>query len=260
MAATAEAPTNVRPETEWPYRFEVLPLDELTVDPGYQRPLTTFVNEVRDDWKPHLVGTIFVSERRNGDHVIVDGQTRWSAAREREDVTNLPALVYHDLTPAEEAKLMADLAKKRRQIRTYDQFRAELFAGDAEAKDIARLAKRHAGLDLRQERTFSKAPPITALQQAYRKGVLREVLEVVSNAWSPDCDGALGNQTLRGLTYFLTTQERVDLARLTDRLGRVDPLTIPTRARALQQAREARGQFVPFVSEVILSEYTRRSR
>lgn len=260
MAALAEVPAAVRPETEWPYRFEVLPLESLRVDEGYQRPPTTFVDEVADDWKPHLVGTIFVSERSVDDHVIVDGQTRWRAALKRGDVTNLPALVYFDLTPEEEAKLMADLAKKRRQIRTYDQFRASLFGKDPEAVAIARLAKKHGGLDLRAHKTFSDAPPITALQQAYRRGVLPDVLHVISESWGSATEGALSNQTLRGLTHFLTHQESVDLERLIDRLQRVDPMSLPARARGLQTSKEGRGSLAPYTAEILLTEYVRRAR
>jgi hypothetical protein len=49
--------------TRWPYRFAMVPLDRLFVDADYQRPLTSFVEEVARDYDPAKVGTLLVSER-----------------------------------------------------------------------------------------------------------------------------------------------------------------------------------------------------
>jgi hypothetical protein len=53
-AATAEAEVSeTTAETqEWPYRFEIVLLNELAVDEGYQRPLTNFWEHVRDNFQP----------------------------------------------------------------------------------------------------------------------------------------------------------------------------------------------------------------
>src|SRR5205809_499756 len=85
----------VRPPEEWPYRFEVIPLDRLFIDKHYQRPLTTFWKIVREDFQPALVGTLTVAPR--GDqYAVIDGQTRVVAMRERGTPAAAPCLVYTD--------------------------------------------------------------------------------------------------------------------------------------------------------------------
>jgi hypothetical protein len=89
VAAISDAPADT---PDWPYRFEIIPLEELAVDSAYQRPLTSFWQTVRDRFNPALVGTLVVSERKNGSKWIIDGQTRWEAMRARVAQRAVPGL------------------------------------------------------------------------------------------------------------------------------------------------------------------------
>src|SRR5262245_7968887 len=88
----------------WPYRFAMVPLDRLFIDADYQRPLTSFVEEVTRDYDPAKVGTLLVSERDDGRYAVFDGQTRMEAMK-RNGEPDAPCLVYSGLTEAEEAQL-----------------------------------------------------------------------------------------------------------------------------------------------------------
>src|SRR3954468_12926784 len=124
---------------KWPYRFEMVPLDRLTVD-IYQRPLTTFVDEVTNDYNPALVGTLIVSEREDGTVAVIDGQTRAEGMR-RNSEPAAPCLIYSGLTREDEAELFADLQTKRRGMATYLRFRATLIARRPEALAIAEIVQ-----------------------------------------------------------------------------------------------------------------------
>jgi hypothetical protein len=128
----------------WPYRFELIPLDDLFVDPTYQRPLSSFAERIKRNYNPAMVGTLVVSERndrrRKASYAVVDGQTRkYGMAANDEPVA--PCLVYTDLSPADEAKLFADLQTQRRGMATSLRFRAALLSGDGEAQTIAAIAR-----------------------------------------------------------------------------------------------------------------------
>lgn len=281
MSAVAALPDqDVRPAHEWPYKFESIPLDDLAIDESYQRPATTFVNEVARDWNPMLVGAIFVSEREDGARVIVDGQTRWRAALQRREAgepvpPDLPSLTYYGLTPSEEAQLMSQLAKKRRQIRTIEAFKAAYIGNDPDAKGIVKIAKKYR-IELLGQFGQHDAPPITAFEAAYRarpfadldgkkRNMLDAVLWVMDAAWHRDGEAqhpavarGTGNQILRGLRRFLETNERVDLLRLADRLAEVEPKIVRARAQQLAQAKGAGAASAPYVAEVVLTIYGKR--
>src|SRR5262245_33102389 len=62
---------------EWPFEVKLLPLDRLLVDDTYQRPPhKKFIADNVEAFDETLVGTIDVSERRNG-YAILDGQQRY---------------------------------------------------------------------------------------------------------------------------------------------------------------------------------------
>src|SRR4051812_16232170 len=138
-SAKGDAVATNNDRRSWPYRFELVPLDRLFVDADYQRPLTSFVERIANDYDPAKVGTLTVSERKKGPHAIVDGQTRWEATKRQpseelpvDDAGRpiVPCLVYYGLSREQEAQLFASLQTDRRGMATYLRFRASLVAKD----------------------------------------------------------------------------------------------------------------------------------
>jgi DNA-binding phage protein len=269
MAATATkpkpapsiklAPDAVRPANQWPYRYEVVPRGRLSVDHRYQRKLTDFVNRVKRDWNPALVGTLIVSERSDGTLSIIDGQTRWEGSEEHVD--SLPCLIYEELTLAEEAALFADLQTKRRNMRTYERFRAQLQAGQPQAVTISRVATAN-GFDLAVEETSHTLRAVAALERVLNdadEDHLNDVLRVISSAWGPTRDAARTDM-VRGVSRFILNQERLDLERLIERLSRTTPDVLRHRAAAISQGRGAGGSTAAgkYMAEAILTEYMKR--
>jgi hypothetical protein len=260
MAAVAEASsTNV--DYEWPYRFEISPLDDLSIDETYQRPLTTFWKEVSEGFNPALVGTLIVSERRNGSKVIIDGQTRWSAMRER-GLHDAPCLIYEGLSKADEAALFSDLQTQRRGMRSYHRFRAQLVARRPMAVDIAKIVT-ELGFELGKEETPNTLRSIAALEALYKidRDHLADVMEIIQQAWGTQDKLATSAELIRGIGFFLRNQENVDIDRLINRLQGVTPSMVKHRASALREGNPSlKGGAQTYVAQAILGEYMRRAR
>lgn len=258
MTVQVEVEPGVRPAHEWPYEFAVIPLEELFVDKRYQRPLTNFWKDVRDKWNPAMVGTLVVAERPNGKFAVIDGQTRMEAMSEL-DLPNAPCLVYHSLRREEEAQLFADLQTKRRGMRTYDRFRAQLVAKDPDAKAIAKIATDIGfSLSVNEDRYTLKA--IAALEKLYRKGEehLEQVLEIIRDAWGTENKEAVSAELIAGVSWFLLQQERVDADRLVERLSEVTPGLIRHRASALREGKLPGSGSGLYTGQAIMNLYMSR--
>jgi hypothetical protein len=242
---------------DWPYRFEVAPLDRLFVDKAYQRPLTTFAQVVAEDWNPALVGTLIASERSGGRLAVVDGQTRMHGA-EANDVEALPCVVYTGLTRAQEAELFADLQTKRRGMATYLRFRAALVAKRPEAVAIAALVQA-AGFELDTEETPRTVKAIAALEYVYRRdpALLDRVMRLIARAWPDETEYRTSGEVIRGMAVFLTREARVDENRLVDRLSGVTPKMLRHRANALKEGSGSGGGSPGYMADAILGVYMR---
>jgi hypothetical protein len=258
MGATTPA-RRQRSRAAWPYKFALVPLDDLFVDGEYQRPLTSFVNTVVRDYDPALLGTLIVSERRGGRMAIIDGQTRWAAMQERDEPA-APCLVYMNLTREDEARLFADLQTKRRGMATYLRFRAALVAKQPEATDIARIVQA-AGFELDVEETGQTIKAIAALENVYRRGpdVLGEVMDIIARAWpEPDIEYRTSGEMIRGLSVFLGREQGIERGRLIERLSSVTPTVLRRRANALKEGSGSGGGSPGYMADAILGVYMSR--
>lgn len=263
MMAAVEAEVPATPMTSsWPFRFEVVALEDLSVDTTYQRPLTTFWRTVQEKFNPALVGTLIVSERKGGKKVIIDGQTRWTAMVELR-LPDVPCLIYEGLSKTDEARLFAELQTQRRGMRSYDRFRAELVAKQPRAMTLSKVATSY-GFDLGVEETPTTLKAIAALEKTLKYGEehLQDVLAVVRDAWTREGKTdpvATSAAIINGLSHFLRYQENIDLDRLVDRLSNVTPSMLIHRASALREG-GITGGGATVMAEAILGEYGRRGR
>lgn len=259
MAVSVAANNGVDPRYgDWPYRFEIVPLDRLSVDATYQRPLTNFWKQVQEKFNPALVGTLIVSERKDDSLNVIDGQTRMVAMAAL-GIEGAPCLIYTGLKRPEEADLFADLQTKRRGMRTYDRFRAQLVAKQPMAVQISKIARDQGfQLDVIEESHTMKA--IAALERAYKKAPehLEDVLRIIRATWGTEDRDAKSGLIIGGLSTFLLTQSQVDEDRLIARLQDVTPKLILNRAAAIREGLQSGSGGAPSVAQAILSEYMRR--
>ncbi len=244
----------------WPYRFEILPLAQMFVDPAYQRPLTSFVKRVTEQFDPALVGTLVVSwrpGRKQKPYAIVDGQTRWQAMQGIGHEFG-PSLLYTDLTPAQEAGLFERLQTQRRGMMSVTRFKASLAAGNPEALAIEGLV--HAcgfTIGAPGQKHAGAIPSVAALERSWRRDPtnLERTLVTFKEAWKVTPAGA----SIRGLFRFFEITANVDDERLVRRLSIVSENELHKRASALKEGSgHISGAIDIYVAKAIEAIYARR--
>jgi hypothetical protein len=235
---TAEAP--VAPEFDgnrFPYQFEIVPLDSMFVDQSYQRPLTSFVNRIVENYDPALIGTVCLSRRDDGRYAIVDGQTRAEGVKKRRAAKMpapdaLPAVVFFDLTEADEAKLFAKLQRERRGINSFHRFRAARVGGDPEALAIDKIVN---GSEYVVGDKPGEISAVASLEKLYRKSpeILERALVIFKEAWKEKY--VPNGESLRGMGYFLGEREKVDDETLARKLSINPPDVLKRRAAAFRE-------------------------
>lgn len=220
---------------------EVLPIDEIIVDPDYQRDLRhAFLAEIAEDFDIVKAGPILVS-RRDGKLWCVDGQHRMLGGQ-RAGETEVLAHVVHGLTQQEEAELR--LARNhRKQDSVQEKFRTRLVMGDEVAHAVVNVAKQH-GTQINLETNMHKGiNAIVAAETLYRAGSgngewLNRVLKFLAEAFDEDLNGRnVSLAMLKASAWFIDRHMGVGEAswkEMADRVGRVGVADIDRKARAHQ--------------------------
>jgi DNA-binding phage protein len=263
MTATIAVPTHPLAKLrDFESRFEVLPLDQFFVDEDYQRPLTSLSGDIGALYLPPLVGTIIASERkvtrRTPALAIIDGQTRWAGAGTAGE-TEIPALIYSGLTKKDEALIFALLQMKRRNISTYQRYRAMVQAGDPEMKAIERLVNEQ-GFTLSPDEPSASVRAISALERTYRRSpdLLRETLWVIAQAWGTNDREAVSSDIVQGMATFIEAAEP-DMDRLVARLRTVNPKILKFNAAAIRHGRSGGGGgYNRAMADAIRTEYLKK--
>lgn len=138
MSRPATTRLKVNPPLGSPPTLEWRPVDELMIDPSYQRaidtgPSQTLIRKIAMFWDWGLCQPLAVSRRPDGALTIVDGQHRASAAKKRGDIPHLPCVITSYASSGDEAAAFVALNQMRRPLSALDLFKAAVAAEDTEA-------------------------------------------------------------------------------------------------------------------------------
>lgn len=244
----------------WPFRFEILALDELYID-RYQRPLSSFVNKIVADFDPALLGTLTVSERprRNKRFAVVDGQTRAEGMRQM-GFERAPCVVFYELTIEQEAELFSKFQRQRKNITPMQRFNADLVAKKPEALQINRLLEAE-GFRLTDEPGDTHVKAVVAVERIFADSpdLLRKTLRLIRETWG-GMPYAANERMVKGIAFFCSTHPDMDEARFVERLGYLTPSEVQRRATQLREGAGSTGTSPRFVAEVIENQYRSRRR
>lgn len=116
--------------TGQPGKLAYLSKSLLEIDHTYQRlAKNQRVIKLAKRWNWLACGVLTIAHR-GGRHYVVDGQHRLMAALKRADIEVLPCLVFESAEVRDEAIAFRDANKERRPITTFEQWHADLVAGD----------------------------------------------------------------------------------------------------------------------------------
>lgn len=212
-----------------------VPLANLAIDPRVQRTVlnVTRLNKMIANFDPNALGTLVVSKRNANSFIVLDGMHRVETCKSVRDApTELDALIFEDLTLAEEATLFR-LYNERTAVGAVDRFRAAVIEGEPIAVEINRILARF-GMEAS---TSSFQAVATARRIAERdRGleILAQALKIMDEAWGLRTDTADG-RILEGIAELLYHVVDFDSPGFVKRLAkhRIDDLI--TKIRGLQE-------------------------
>lgn len=259
---------------EWEdYRYEIVPIESLIVDRAYQRRKTGLIAEIGNDFRPFLVGTLAVSARKEsgrGDQrkvtqgAVFDGQQRLEGAKLSENprAQALPCIVYSGLSQQQEAELFELMQLKRRNMTSYDRFRASLVAKREESLTINAVLEA-AGYEAGDKGASPDAiSAIRALETIYRNkkqgvAVLERVLVIFKDAWKRNY--VPSGAQLRGMARFLQENQDIDDEKLVRRLFITSPNDLDRRMMAARDTGFS-TQSTAHMAEAIRAVYAMQER
>lgn len=184
------------------------------------------VRAIAGDWTIYELGVLIASRRANGDYVILDGVHRWMAALSLE-LSELPCLVFSDLSRAEEKQAVRGLAK-RQQESALHLYQLAVGAGDPHFVAMDAIV-RASGMEVRKADTRPNARGGGAIRCANEidrvhsnwntlQPTMRTMyaLDQVSSHW-------VQARVVQGVGFFWLAWPHAQQARLVDVMARHDP-------------------------------------
>ncbi|WP_407146663.1 DUF6551 family protein [Bradyrhizobium sp. ORS 86] len=131
-------PVGSQPSIEW------IHLERLSVDRTYQRstenePSRRLIASIaaKFDWR--LCAPLVVSRRSDDSLTIIDGQHRWMAASQRDDIPQLPCCIFRYQDLQEEARMFIVANRARRPMNRLDDYFAAVAAADEDALELQQV-------------------------------------------------------------------------------------------------------------------------
>jgi hypothetical protein len=199
-------------------------LDDLSIDPTYQRPLSKAkVDKIAEAFNPLAVGVLLVSRREGGELYVYDGQHRLAAMR-RLGIKEVRCLVFDEMVKEEESGAFVSCNTVRGNPRARDVFRALLSAKDPSAQAIERIVE-NCGMKLHLDKGSgpnNSISAVSALQRIYDRAgsqMLHDVLTIIGAAWPRGTTSERAGILILGVAVFLQMYPEADRARLVDQLS-----------------------------------------
>jgi len=222
------------------YKMMVLDTSQIIAPrENYQRPLRSErVKLIVKSFDERIANEPKVSFR-DGKYYVFDGQHTIDARKVMNGGKDLPILckVYMGMTEEEEALLFAKQTGESARLTAGIRVRAEVFGKDGIATSFLN-ANDELGieLDYDQKLGYMRIGCIQTALEAYRKlGAERykEAMGIIIAAWGGE-PNSFRSENVIGITRFVDLyHDTYNSQRLINRLGNVDPLTIPREGRAV---------------------------
>ena len=237
----------------------------LNTDLRVQRPLDLRrVAEIAKDFDADRMGTIIVSERKDGTRVILDGQTRIAAKKKAGIGGDIHAQIYTGLTIEQEATMFLAYNNSK-PVSALDKFLVRVTEGDETANTISEILASHGwrvcagGMD-------GTVQSVAALERAYARAgvkgerVINSTMHVISNGWG---HGQVGvNASLVGgiAELFIRYGDSVDQQKLIREMQVNHPRTVLGRAKGMKESKVFSAALPIIVGRVLHTVHNNKLR
>lgn len=251
--------------------YERIDRRRLIIDMRVQRPLdpnkiARFIK--RGGFHPAALGVITVSQRDNGDMVILNGQHRCALAEAEGYDKPMMAEIHHGLTVAEEAALFLQLNDQTTPS-AVTKFLVRIEKGDPVAVEMNRIVRSFGWHVTQAAANEGAISAVIALESIYRTAattrpdgehgdILNVVLAVITGAWGHTPNASNG-PLMQGIAQLYGRfGGAVDTRKLMDDLKKFTPVDIHGKAKQLQSIE---GGTVPAaVAKVLRGIHNNRKR
>lgn len=251
---------------EWPFEVKLLPLETLTVDESYQRPVGwPFVRREAARFDPSLVGTIDVAQRSPSRFAILDGQQRTEIVR-LIGVSSIWASVYVGLDHASEARFFLHKNRDRKTVHPFHLYKARLIAEDGHVVAIQAIMDEVGYVPAIGAPKIDRPDNISAiaaLEIAYNRTVsnngrntLEPTLQILRRSAYGRPMGSSG-LLIRGVSRLLSEQE-IDTENIEKLVMEIGPELLVARAR--DAARHNGGSAETSMVRILANESRRIER
>lgn len=244
-------------------------LDRLSVDPKVQRSEGVDrrrIGQMAANFNPLALGTITVSLRPDGAHVILDGMHRVAAARQAGHKDLINAEVISGLTIEQEAELFL-LLNATKTPTAISKFHVRVVMGEPAAVEMDRIIRSH-GWRVRPSSSDGTLTAVDAIERIYTKGggtkatgahgdLFDRTLEIITAAWGHDTQAANGHVLTAIAQLIGRFGASVDTKKLVSEMQDTRPGILIGRAKTL---RDAQGGSVPAALAKILAGMHNKKR
>lgn len=152
--------------------FDWVDKTKLEVDHTYQRPeAKQKVLRIAAEFSWQKFGCLVVSLRADNRHVVIDGQHRAMAVLRRDDITQVPCMIFTELEVSDEAGAFVGLNTARKPVSALVKYEAQLIAGDAIAVWVEQTLK---ALGFERVKTLHAAMQIKCIAELQKMAAANE--------------------------------------------------------------------------------------
>jgi hypothetical protein len=257
----------VKDQNQIDYRYAVIPLNQITIDKRYQRPL----NEARlqrmvNNFQRNLLGVLVLSLRHDGRYYALDGQHRFRLLN-KVGWTTAPSIVYENLAEAQEAMLFEQMNTQRATPDALTLFRAKVMGGDVNAIKVLDIltgqgweVPERPGFKTHKPGTMSAIRSCELAYERYGPEVFEITVNVLRNAW-PHSSVAGSSKLVLGLSKMIMLfYDILKVKRLFAKLQVTTPGAILTRGSQLKDAIPGLNKAEDSVGMALWGQYTSNMR
>lgn len=215
-----------------------LKIRQLVLDDRYQRShddkqARSRIEQIKNDYNPHLMQPIEVAAHEDGEFAVVDGGHRFVAMSEKFGPNHdIVCRVHYGSTVADEASIFTQLQSKRKNIAPMDLFKADLISQVPDATMVQNVLSEFELKIARGSNSSGNITAVSALRRIAKRGrpeLLRRVVRVLHDSWH-GLDKAYWNKAINAIyALLLDCWEDVDDHRLIRTLQRFTPESINAR-------------------------------
>ncbi len=225
-----------------PPELRFVPLDEITVDASYQRPLKPKrVAQILRDFSWAQFGALMLVEQEERRFTVYDGQHRFEAARRHPRISTVPAVIVRLEQAYEEAAHFLGVNTNRSAISTVEKYWAGIEAGDEAMMRICAVLD-DAGCEVVPAGTKSPGPSRTssvgAIERAiryYGDAAVTRACRTLAKAWPKD-NGALNGVMIQALArLYRNNKSTISEERMVMKLTGKDRKILTADAEALRK-------------------------